>query len=482
MRDDELERLAQEAETDAEGMFVRRTRSMEDFRYDEVQEKYWDTTTGLLLGPKSVDGAIPRDDWPTRPDGRNGQLRPFPPSQAINDVDTGLTVEGSTWWPGLPRFIQHRIVTDRGALEVEGACTYNTYIQPDHSRLRHNRNPDKWIEHVKFLFPDALEHEHFFDFAAHMVQKPHEKVNHGLVIAGNQGIGKDTALLPLRRGVGEWNTAEIEPDVINRQYNGYVKSVMLVINEVRPHDEDHKASNFYNQLKPLLAAPPEMTPMEVKYANTIYVRNLCHTILTTNEPLTMYVPAEDRRLFVMTSPLPDPKRLPIFSELYFKEMYEYMDDGGSDAVVRWLLNRNIFDFNPGDPPPMTHGKKAIIESANLIRRTLADEIFELFSEEIHGGKQPKVIFAKDFLDFINQGPFFDDAKAAAKAVQAKNFHFKMDERGYEPIKHPYNNEWRNGKFRSRMAFVDKAMPYEDRIRAVEDELALRPLAISAEKF
>jgi len=482
MRDDELERIAQEAAAEAEMMFVRRSRSMESFRYDEIQEKYWDTTTGILMGPKSVDGAIPREDWPTRADGRNGQLRPFPPSQAINDVDTGLTVEGSTWWPGLPQFIENRIITDRGALTIPGAVTYNTYVPPDHSNLRHNRNPDKWINHVKFLFPDPLEHEHFFDFAAHMIQRPDEKVNHGIVIAGAQGIGKDTAMLPLRRGVGEWNAAEIEPDVISRQYNGYVKSVMLVINEVRPHDEDHKASNFYNQLKPLLAAPPEMTPMEVKYANTIYVRNLCHTILTTNEPLTMYIPIEDRRLFVMTSPLPDPKQAPIFSDLYFREMYDYLDDGGSDAAVRWLCNRNIFEFNPGDPPPMTHGKKAIIESANLIRRTLADEIFELFKDEIHGGIAPDIIFAKDFLDFVIQGPFFDDTKNAIKAVQARNFHFKMDERGYEPIKNPEASEWRNGKFRSRMAFVDKNMPYEDRVLAVHKELSRRPLVMEVEKF
>jgi len=478
MNDDELMGLAQEAEEVAGGMFVRRRRRMEDFRYDERQEKFWDTTTGELLGPKSVDGAIPKCWWPTK-EGAKGQLKPYSPSIAINDVDTGLTVEGSTWWPGQSRFIENVVINERGMLKQPGAVCYNTYCPPDHSNLKNNHNPDLWIEHIKFLFPDPLEHEHFFDFAAHMLQRPDEKINHGIVIAGAQGIGKDTALMPLRRGVGEHNTAEVEPDAISSQYNGYVKSVMLVINEVRPHDEDHKASSFYNQLKPLLAAPPEMLPMEVKYANVIYIRNLCHVFLTTNDPLTMYIPAEDRRLFVMTSPLPDPKKVPIFAEGYFAKMHGYLANGGADAVVRWLLNRPLEEFDPCSPPPITAGKKAIINSAHQVRRTLIDDIYEFFVEKLHHGKPPEVIFTRDLIDFVNASDLFDDRQAAVKLLSAKNFHFKMDERGYSGVRNPNSAEWTRGKYRSRMAFVAKSVPFSEQALAASAALMKRPLAMDA---
>lgn len=476
MNDDELLSMAEGAEQEAGKMFVRRRRRMQDFRYDERQEKYWDTTTGELLGPKSVDGAIPKDWWPTK-EGAKGQLKPYAPSIAINDIDTGLTVEGSTWWPGQPRFIHDVVINDRGMLKQPGAACYNTYSPPDHSNLKTNHNPDLWIEHVKFLFPDPLEHEHFFDFAAHMLQNPNEKINHGIVIAGAQGIGKDTALMPLRRGVGEHNTAEVEPDAISSQYNGYVKSVMLIINEVRPHDEDHKASSFYNQLKPLLAAPPEMLPMEVKYANVIYVRNLCHVILTTNDPLTMYIPAEDRRLFVMTSPLPDPKKTPIFAPGYFAKIHDYLAQGGGDAVIRWLLNRPIESFDPCSPPPITAGKKAIIDSAHQVRRTAADDIYEYFVQKLFGGKAPEVIFTRDLFDFVNASDLFDDKKEAIKHISSKTFHFKMNERGYDAVRNPYTVEWSRGKYRSRMAFVAKTVPFAEQILAAEAALAKRPMVM-----
>lgn len=469
--DDELERLAAEAE----GEFARRTRALTDFRYDEQQGKYWDTTTGILLAAPSVDGAIPHAEWPTRLD-RNGEPRPVKPSIAINDVDTGLTVEGSTWWPGKPRIIEHLVVTERGTQEMKGACTYNSYIAKGRPKRPRN-SADPWLNHIRKLWPEEEEHEHFFDWAAHMVQRPHEKTNHGIVLAGRFGIGKDTALLPLRNAVGEWNTAEVAPDAIVQQYNGYVKSTLLVINEVRPHDEDFKASNFYNLLKPLLAAPPAMLPMNLKYANTIYVRNLMRVVLTTNEPLTMFIPEDDRRLFVMTSPLGDPKTTDDFESGYFDKLYLWLNQGGIDDAAEWLWQRDLSRFDPNAPPKMTAGKAQIIASATQVRRTLIDDVIESFLEKVHPEGPPEVIFHRDLSDFVNACRLFDSAEKVLAALNAKNFHYKMADRGYSICKNQNGGEWRSKNFRSRVAFV-RGQPSEVKAQLiVQSELKKRPLFI-----
>jgi hypothetical protein len=468
MTDEELERLARASE----GAFVRRRRVMEDFRYDETQEKYWDTTTGNLLGQKSVDGAIHVDDWPTRLNA-DEELVPYSPAKAINSIDSGLTVEGSTWWPGRPQFIENVVVNDRGAMPLKGAVCYNAYMPPDRSRLRPPGDVSRWLDHVKKLYPEPAEHEHFFDFCAHMIQKPHEKVNHGIVMAGAQGIGKDTALLPVRRGVGEWNAAEVAPDAIVSQYNGFLKSVLLVINEVRPHDDEFKASNFYNMLKPILASPPEMLPMTIKYANTIYVRNLCHVTLTTNDPLTMYIPPEDRRLFVMTSLLPDPKLNPVFPPNYFEDIHRWFDGGGADFVIQWLISRDISRFDAAAPPPMTHGKLAIIESAHQVRRSLVDDVLERYIDQVCSGNKPEIVFHYDLSAFVRQSTFFDDVDMVLKLLNAKNFHFKMAERGYDMVRNPHASEWRAGKFRTRLAFIGREVPIGEREGRIEEALQKR---------
>jgi hypothetical protein len=457
--DDELLALAKSKESE----FVRRRRTLVDFRYDEQQEKFWDTTTGNLLGAKSVDGAIHRLDWPV-----DGDEKAIKPSIAINAIDSGLTVEGSTWWPGKPQFIENVVVSERGAMDLVGAVCYNSYIAPFRPITKPKGSPDIWIDHVKKLYPDPVEHNHFFDFCAHMIQRPDEKVNHGLVMAGAQGIGKDTALLPVRHGVGEWNAAEVGPDAIHGAYNPHVKSVLLVVNEVRPNDEEFKASNFYNLLKPLLAAPPEMLPMTIKYANTIYIRNLCHVVLTTNDPLTMYIPAEDRRLFVMTSALEDPKISNDFPPLYFDKIHSYLQQGGTEAVIWWLSTRSLQTFGITNPPPMTRGKKAIIESAHQVRRSAVDDVFEQYCD--HVGGKPDAFFQKDLLIFVNESDYFDDSSKIVNMINAKNFHFKMAERGYDLIRCPYKSEWKKGKFRSRAGFAKRQLLPDDQISALEKEL------------
>lgn len=471
--DDDLAKLADEFAARAATSFVRRMRSLTDFCYDERQVKYWDTTSGELLEGKSVDGAIPKHAWPTEE--VDGKVKLIRPSVAINDVSTGLTVESSTWWPGKPRFMLDVVVTERGVLDIDGAVCYNTYRPADHRKLDLTGDAGPWIAHVERLYTDPVERSHFFDFVAHMIQRPEEKVNHGLVMAGTQGIGKDSALLPVRIGVGEHNAAEIQPDDIASQFNPHVQSVLLVINEVRPHDEDFKAANFYNKLKPLLAAPPDLLPLERKFANRVYVRNLCHVILTTNDPLTMYIPAEDRRLFVMTSELPDPKTSAVFPAGYFAELHKWFRSGGVGAVIGWLLARDLSAFDAGAPPPMTAGKRAIIESSVQVRRSPVDDILDRFFAHVYADTKPDVIFLKDLIDFVNFGAWFDDKRVCLSALQAKAAHFKLHERGFAMVKPDHATEWRRGDFRSRLAFVSREIPADLHAEKALEALGRRPL-------
>ena len=53
-----------------------------------------------------------------------------------------------------------------------------------------------WCDLVRKLWPD--EAEHLFDYFAHRVQHPDEKINHALVLGGPPGIGKDTMLEPVK--------------------------------------------------------------------------------------------------------------------------------------------------------------------------------------------------------------------------------------------------------------------------------------------
>ena len=118
-----------------------------------------------------------------------------------------------------------------------------------------------------------------------------------------QGIGKDTLLWPVRYAIGEWNFADVTPLQLLGRFNGFVKSVILRVSEVRDlGDFDRYA--FYEHIKVYAAAPPEVLRCDEKNIREYAVPNVCGVIMTTNYKQDgIYLPADDRRHYVAWSEL-----------------------------------------------------------------------------------------------------------------------------------------------------------------------------------
>jgi hypothetical protein len=95
------------------------------------------------------------------------------------------------------------------------------------------------------------------------VQRPQVKINHALVLGGLQGIGKDTLLQPVKRAAGPWNVSEVSPQHMLGRFNGFLKSVILRVNEARDLGEVNRFA-FYDHLKAYTAAPPDVLRVDEK--------------------------------------------------------------------------------------------------------------------------------------------------------------------------------------------------------------------------
>src|SRR5262249_41737563 len=155
-----------------------------------------------------------REPWPAS--SVNSRIKPIPPlgadgtREGDEDTDGKLAksklisastwldryraVEQMTWAPGEPEIIDGRLVADGGWVEKPGCKLLNTYRAPATAR----GDPTKaapWVKHLELLYDEDARH--IIRFLAHRVQRPHEKINHALVLGGAQGIGKDTILEPV---------------------------------------------------------------------------------------------------------------------------------------------------------------------------------------------------------------------------------------------------------------------------------------------
>jgi hypothetical protein len=214
-------------------------------------------------------------------------------------LDQNRPVEQMTWAPGLPMIIRDRLIAAGGWIERNGVSCFNLYLPPQ-IELGDADEAGPWLAHVHRLYPKAEAH-HSIQYLAHRVQRPAEKINHALMLGGDQGIGKDTMLEPARYAVGPWNFQDVSPTQTMGRFNGFLKSVILRINEARDLGEVNRFA-FYEHMKAYLAAPPFMLRVDEKNLREHNVLNCCGVIITSNHKANgIYLPADDRRHFVAWS-------------------------------------------------------------------------------------------------------------------------------------------------------------------------------------
>lgn len=206
------------------------------------------------------------------------------------------------------------------------------------------------------------------------MQRPGEKLNHALVLGGDEGIGKDTILEPVKYAVGPWNAQEVNPQQILGRFNSYIKSVILRVSEARDlGDVDRYA--LHEHLKTLIAAPPDVLRCDEKNLREHSVMNVTGVIVTSNHVDGIYLPSDSRRYFVAWSEAVKES----YSKTYWQELYHwYHQEGGIAHVTAYLGSLDLSDFDPKAPPPKTAAFWRVVDAGRAPEDAeLADAIESL---------------------------------------------------------------------------------------------------------
>ncbi|WP_298691759.1 primase-helicase family protein [uncultured Sphingomonas sp.] len=275
--------------------------------------------------------------------------------KATTWLDQNQPVEQMTWSPAHPMIVENRLISEGGWIERPGCSCFNQYRPP----VVKPGNPNDvalWKEHIIRVYPDNADH--IINWLAHRVQRPGEKINHAIVLGGNQGVGKDSMLEPVKYAVGPWNVSEVAPSTIMGNYHGFLKSVIMRVSEARDLGEVDRFA-FYDHMKTFTAAPPDVLRVNEKYIREHAIFNVTGVIITTNHKTTgIYLPADDRRHYVAWTDLCKED----FSDEYWAELWTWYENGGLENVAAYLQQLDISAFNPKAPPPKTEAFWAIVEA------------------------------------------------------------------------------------------------------------------------
>jgi hypothetical protein len=218
-------------------------------------------------------------------------------------------------------------------------------------------NVSVWMNHCQALVPESDELNHIFDVMAFKVQYPEIKVNHAILHAGDEGSGKDTFWAPFIWAIcGDHlkNRGIMDNNSVNSQWGYQLESEVLIINELKEPDAATRRQ-LANQLKPIIAAPPEMLPINRKGLHPYMMANRLFVLAFSNDPVPISLASQDRRWFCVWSTAPR------MESNQAKQIWDWYRAGGFVAIAKWLGSRDVSKFNPSAPPMWTEFKANLVE-------------------------------------------------------------------------------------------------------------------------
>jgi hypothetical protein len=416
----------------------------------------------LTVPSGAADELTPQDFWAHLPshkyintvtrelipvDALNGSLKRFGDSLGMKPaqwLDMMRAVQQMSWQPEYPEIIEGMVSVD-GVLKPDAkGKIYNLYRPSDAVATEGDATP--WLEHVRSIYPD--EADHLLRWMAFRIQHPGRKINHAVVLGGNQGIGKDWMLEPVRYGVGVGNFEDIEYKGLFDNYSEWAERTLLVVNEARDTGGVDRYA-FYENSKRLIAAPPDTLPCRKMYLGRYYVPNVMAVVITSNNKLNgLYIDPDDRRHFVAWSAAE--KR----GEAHWRPLWHWMHEGGGkQAALGYLKRLDISGFGPMASPPRTEAWHQIIAAnANPEESSLAEALEGMTAVTFR-----EIIAALQFKGYMEL--------AMSLQKNPRKVPHMLEKAGREVLRNPAakDGRWRLADGRKDTLYVDRNLTYAERI-------------------
>jgi hypothetical protein len=306
------------------------------------------------------------------------------------------TTHTTTFRPGASEFTTN----------TEGATALNTW-RP-YVRLPSSASVAPFLDHVAYLVPIQDERERFLSWLAHIEQQPGVLPHaHYLFVTPMTGIGRNWLASLLAR---VWHgCARLGFDlagVLERGFNGPLMGrLFVVVDELKILDGNAGSGRAKAEaLKEMLTI--EHRTINPKFGRVHHEFNAARFLMLSQHFDAIPIEHTDRRIIVIANPT---ERQP---PGYYTALYKLLDDVQFvNAVANWLGARDITNYNPSEPAPLTVSKRRAISDCKT-------DVEHALIALRDGGGAP-VMRSCDIQQYLNDcGARVSGARALAAAYRA----------------------------------------------------------------
>ncbi|GJE45867.1 bifunctional DNA primase/polymerase [Methylobacterium soli] len=264
-----------------------------------------------------------------------------------------------------------------------------------------------WEDHIDWLVPnDEGERDLWLDVMAHSLQRPNIKIRIALLlISRNHQLGKGALIETWGGMLGATNYVKLTNAELRSDFQGGIYNKRLAFfEELFVRDRD-----IYGETKALITEPKLRA--QLKFQDFAPARPPLAIVAASNEdvPVRITEPADVRW---HVTRIDRERRKP--------EYYARLDREGPRQIAAWkakLLRRNISNFNPAAPAPMTKAKAALIADSRSPFDKALDHVLSEIGREV-------VIFSEVKSKMLHQG--------LRGSVQDPEIAKAMKARGWKP--------------------------------------------------
>ena len=234
-------------------------------------------------------------------------------------------------------------------------------------------NPKPFLDHLLWILNDNQDYvDHVLKWMTNVLYRPEKRMNHGILLSGEQGTGKSTITKTLAKLLVPAATDIVDAVTFTGNFHDHlVGKRFLEVNEVELFGSDKQ----FNRIKTYFTE--DRFRINPKNMTSWTINNFCNYFFISNYADALPVPQGDRRIFYVHSRVPFdharalPPNDPDHDRKYWNELQDDFLDLNGEALgafaIAKYLKEEILPTLPENfnttPPPMTADKQRMILAA-----------------------------------------------------------------------------------------------------------------------
>ena len=217
------------------------------------------------------------------------------------------------------------------------------------ARVRLEPIPGSWYKlknhiHEIICAGNEILFEYLLDWIARLFQQPSSPGEVAIVLKGDEGTGKGTLCRAVIDILGQHGLHVSSSDHLVGKFNAHLRDGIALFADEAFFAGDRQ---HIGRLKALITEPT--FAIEGKRRDVVFVKNILHVMMASNEDWVVPAGPQARRYAVF-----EVSEAKLNDYPYFKSIQAELDDGGREAMLHELLNRDISRFEVRDFP-VTNG-------------------------------------------------------------------------------------------------------------------------------